>query len=249
MTKSLIHRHILWLIIGLISILGLTLVMPPPADAQVKNTEALQAAAERACSTRANETQQASCRAGYRAGYKVENQNQVCGRRPSAERSSCNTGYLLGKNQVVGDLAAAEAAGGGGGAAGGGSGGGGGGSGGGAAGGAGAAVPDSCRGSFFGFPTWYKYLDKEPGTDCNPQLSGLSDIWLIVLAVGEILLRLAILVAIAFVIIGGVKYTTSQGNPEKTGKAKNTVVDALIGMLLAIIATTVISFIAGRFQG
>lgn len=109
-------------------------------------------------------------------------------------------------------------------------------------------------GNFFGFPTWYKYLPSvtemsATGTACAPRLSGINDIWLILLAIIEILLRLAVLAAIAFVLIGGFKYITSRGNPEKTSSAKTTVTDALIGMVIAIIATAVISFIATRFQG
>lgn len=109
-----------------------------------------------------------------------------------------------------------------------------------------------CNGSgFLGFPTWYKYLEnaaKEPNK-CSPALRGLNDIWLIALAISEILLRVAVLVAIVYVLIGGFKYITSRANPDKTNAAKTTVIDALIGLVLALVATAVISFIAGRFAG
>lgn len=111
-----------------------------------------------------------------------------------------------------------------------------------------------CNGSgFLGFPTWYKYLENAAPANkpnqCSPELRGLNDIWLIALAVSEILLRVAIIVAIVYVLIGGFKYITSRANPDKTNSAKNTVIDALIGLVLALVATAVISFIAGRFQG
>jgi hypothetical protein len=109
------------------------------------------------------------------------------------------------------------------------------------------AQAKSCGGSFFGFPTWYKYLPD--ASSCSPRLTGINDIWLIMLAIAEILLRVAVIVAIAFVLIGGFKYITSQGNPDKTSQAKKTVVDGLIGVVIAIVATAVISFIASRFQG
>lgn len=117
-----------------------------------------------------------------------------------------------------------------------------------------AKVGDPCDlrgGSFFGFPKWYKYLDgvRERGGLCAPQLNSLNDIWLIALAITEVLLRLAIIAAIAFVLIGGFKYITSAGNPEKTGKAKNTVIDGLAGVVIAVIAAAVISYIAERFRG
>lgn len=123
-------------------------------------------------------------------------------------------------------------------------------------------VGDSCNdvtngaGSFFGFPHWYEYLagveawidpsNPRAGTRCVPQLSNFSDIWLIAAAVIEILLRVAAIVAVMFVIYGGFNYMTSQGEPDATGRAKTTVVNALIGLAIAVSAAALVSFIAGR---
>lgn len=105
-----------------------------------------------------------------------------------------------------------------------------------------------CNSSFFGFPAWHKYLDHNTaGGVCNVELNQLNDIWLIALAIAEILLRIAVVAAIAFVLIGGFKYITSRGNPDKTTSAKNTVIDGLIGLVIAVTATTIISFIARKF--
>lgn len=116
-----------------------------------------------------------------------------------------------------------------------------------------AAVGDKCNpdgGNFLGFPKWYKYLSgvEETGGTCGVAMSGLNDVWLIVLAVIELLLRVAILVAIAFVLIGGFKFIISRANPDKTNTAKNTLIDALVGLVIAVAATAVVSFIAGRFS-
>ncbi len=97
------------------------------------------------------------------------------------------------------------------------------------------------------FPTWYVYLQRDP-TTCNPKITSLTDIWLIVAAIIEILLRIAALAAVVFVIYGGILYTTSQGSPEQTGQAKNTIVNALIGLAIAVIAAATVAFIAGRFN-
>lgn len=100
------------------------------------------------------------------------------------------------------------------------------------------------------FPTWYEYL---PGTvdaqgKCTPSLAHLSDIWLIVAAVIDILLRLASLAAVVFIIYGGVLYATSQSSPEQTSQAKSTIINALIGLVLSISAAVIVSFIAGSFK-
>ena len=123
-----------------------------------------------------------------------------------------------------------------------------------------AAVGDGCSpkgGSFLGFPTWYKYLpghtilSGNPGgaqTVCAPALTKLTDIWLIVAAGIEILLRLAALAAIILVLYGGIQFITSEGDPAKTQKARGTVINALVGLVIAVAATTVIAFIAGSFS-
>ena len=108
---------------------------------------------------------------------------------------------------------------------------------------------DCGKGDFFGFPTWYKYLPVVNGVNgCSPTLTGLNDVWLIALAVAEILLRVAIFVAIIYVIIGGYKYINSRANPERTAEAKNTVFDAMIGLVIAVAATALINFIARSFN-
>lgn len=112
------------------------------------------------------------------------------------------------------------------------------------------------KGSFFGFPTWYKYLPGEQvtnnaaggGSECIVRIANLSDTWLVGAAVIEILLRVAMIVSISFVIVGGVKFITSQAEPDKTKAARETVINALIGLVISVAATGVITFIAGRFK-
>lgn len=102
--------------------------------------------------------------------------------------------------------------------------------------------------AFLGLPTWYKYL-KGVSTQygCSPVLNKLSQIWLIGLAALEIMLRLAAVLAVVFVLYGGIKLMTSQGEPGDTKEARDTITNALIGLVVAVSASAVISFIAGRF--
>ncbi|HET9098141.1 MAG TPA: hypothetical protein VFN51_00835 [Candidatus Saccharimonadales bacterium] len=98
-------------------------------------------------------------------------------------------------------------------------------------------------GGFLGFPTWYHYLPVNSQT-CSPQFTSLSDTWLIVAAIIEILLRIAGLLAVVYVIIGGINFVTSQGQPEKTAKSRDTIINALIGLAIAILSAAIVSFIA-----
>ena len=102
-------------------------------------------------------------------------------------------------------------------------------------------------------PTWYRYLklqDDDITNKCevsfrlmkNDKFNG-TDILLVGLGIIDILIRIAALVAVAFVLYGGIKYITSQGSPENTKSAQNTILNALIGLAITIIAATLVAFI------
>ena len=105
-----------------------------------------------------------------------------------------------------------------------------------------------CSKSFLTFPTWFHYLKLDSPPNCTPIINSLSDVWLIVAAVIEILLRIASLVAVGFVIYGGISYITSQGSPDNTAKARSVIINALIGLVIAIMSGIVIGFIAGSIK-
>jgi hypothetical protein len=112
-------------------------------------------------------------------------------------------------------------------------------------------TPAHGAGKFLNFPHWYEYLHGVKninGSDaCIPQIRAINDVWLIVAAVVEMLLRIAALAAIGFVLYGGVMYIMSQGEPEKTAKAKDTIFNALIGLAIAVTASVMVAFLASRF--
>lgn len=103
---------------------------------------------------------------------------------------------------------------------------------------------------------WYQYLNLAPNASTNactftdfqnPSGAGILDIHspllLIVLAVLDDLIRVAALVAVGYVIYGGIQYVTSQGSPDSTRRAQQTIINALIGVTLAILAAAIVGFI------
>lgn len=106
----------------------------------------------------------------------------------------------------------------------------------------------SCKdANFLNFPSWYKYI-RDP-SDCKSiRIDSLTDMWLIVAAVVEILLRVAGLMAVGFVMYGGFRYVTSQAEPDAVNKARQTIINALIGLVIAILAAVTVGFIAGSIQ-
>ncbi len=109
--------------------------------------------------------------------------------------------------------------------------------------------------SFFGLNPWYHYINQAGKMDasCNVtsfQLLGRdSDLVLVILAIVDDLLRLAGLVAVGFVIYAGIKYITSQGSPDETSKAQSTLVNALIGLAVALLAVAFVAFIGNQLAG
>lgn len=117
----------------------------------------------------------------------------------------------------------------------------------------------TCNRTFVGLKTWYayiptQYMDQSACTfksDLPLLPSGTKSgvIQYIVLAVVDDLLRIAALVAVVFIIIGGVTYLTSQGEPAQVKKALSTIINALIGLATAIVAAAVVSYIGNKLAG
>lgn len=106
------------------------------------------------------------------------------------------------------------------------------------------------KSSLLGFPTWYEYLKGVSDSNgvCSPSLNSINDIWLVVLAVIDIALRVAAIAAVGFIIYAGFQYTTSQGDSNKTAQAKDTIINALIGLAIAVSASLIVAFIAGSIK-
>lgn len=53
-------------------------------------------------------------------------------------------------------------------------------------------------------------------------------------------------VCVLVVTIAGLSYVISTGDPQKTAKAKDTILYALIGLAVSILSFTIVSFVLGR---
>lgn len=99
-----------------------------------------------------------------------------------------------------------------------------------------------------GIPHWYKYLkEDEPLTretgKCVALFEGVGDVVLVVFAIIEICIRIATYLGIVFFIYGAIQITMSQGSPENVNKGRQTIINALVGVAIALIATAVVNFI------
>lgn len=112
------------------------------------------------------------------------------------------------------------------------------------------AHAQACRGGgAFSIPTWHQYLPKtSQANGCQLRTNNLGGevVVLVLLGVFDIILFLAGFMAVLMIIYGGYKYLVSTGDPGRITAAKTTIQNAVIGLVIAVVASQIIGFIAGR---
>ena len=104
--------------------------------------------------------------------------------------------------------------------------------------------------NFLTFPTWYKGLVDDScnimapdGAAGHPTLQ--TFIWTIVLNVIEFMLQLVGYLSVGFLIFGGYKYMISAGAADGMVKARKTIMNAIIGLVLSIFSVAIVNLISG----
>lgn len=104
--------------------------------------------------------------------------------------------------------------------------------------------------TFLSFPTWYQYLSCETDDlgQPYPVITDFNDIWAIGLAIIDILLRLAGMALIVYILYGGFQYMVSQGEADRTAAAKNILLNAVIGLVIVVVAAALVGFLGGLIK-
>lgn len=55
-------------------------------------------------------------------------------------------------------------------------------------------------------------------------------------------------IAVIMIVIGGIRYTTSNGESSSITSAKNTILYAVVGLIIAIMAYAIVNFVIGAFK-
>ncbi len=84
------------------------------------------------------------------------------------------------------------------------------------------------------------------GTGVPTQLFGDAGI---VTTITNLLLFVAGALAVIMIIWGGIRYATSGGNASSVTAAKNTILYAIVGLIVAFLAFAAVNFILGTFAG
>jgi uncharacterized membrane protein YuzA (DUF378 family) len=62
----------------------------------------------------------------------------------------------------------------------------------------------------------------------------------------QVLFGILAVIAILFVVIGGLRFVLSRGNPEDSSKARSTIIYALVGLAIALSAEGLITFVLDK---
>lgn len=110
----------------------------------------------------------------------------------------------------------------------------------------------ACSDRLLTLPAWYKgVIDPNTCEVVSPGGDSVSlnkFIWTIVLNIIEMILQLVGYITVAFIIVGGYKYMTSAGSSDGMVKARKTITNAVIGLLLSIFSVVIVNVIAGTLR-
>ncbi len=107
--------------------------------------------------------------------------------------------------------------------------------------------PDCAKG-FLTFPVWYRGLEKSD-SDCSLDLqnTGIAKIiWTVGLNLLDMLLQAAGYIATGMIIYGGFAFMLSQGNDQRAAQARQTIIDAAIGLIIVTGSVAIVNFVAGH---
>jgi hypothetical protein len=112
------------------------------------------------------------------------------------------------------------------------------------------AADASCEVRILGIPPWYQGLSsKDASGKCSidaPKDGKVADfIWHIALNIIEIALYLVGYIAIFFILYGGFQFLTGGSNPSQIEKARKTILNAVVGLVISISAVVIVNLIFG----
>jgi hypothetical protein len=84
-----------------------------------------------------------------------------------------------------------------------------------------------------------------PGNESAP--CTVQDLFLLVYVVVNYLISMAGLVALLFIVWGGIQMLMARGDSGKQGEAKKTILHAVMGLVLVLMTYMIIGYVAGLF--
>lgn len=103
-----------------------------------------------------------------------------------------------------------------------------------------------------GIPPWFRGLVKEDGNQCvviePAAVGGLQQfIWKIVLNIIDMALVIVGYIAVFFILFGGFQFITGGSSPDQVSKARKTILNAVIGLTIALASIGIVNLIFRAF--
>lgn len=86
----------------------------------------------------------------------------------------------------------------------------------------------------------------QAGLEATGDTGGKADIGDIITDIVNALLFILAAIAVVMIVIGGIRYTISQGESSAVSSAKNTILYAVIGLAVALFAYAIVNFVITR---
>ena len=81
----------------------------------------------------------------------------------------------------------------------------------------------------------------------TPGALSLADVPILIVNIIHLVTWWAGALSVIFIVVGGIFYVISAGNPANIKRAKEIITAAIVGLMISGLAFTIVSFIAGRF--
>ena len=108
------------------------------------------------------------------------------------------------------------------------------------------AAVENCGGKLLTFPHWYDGVTQNCEVVVTKGNTGVQKFALTVgLNIVEMILQLVGYIAVGFIIYGGYKYMISAGSADGMTKARKTITNAVIGLLISIFSVAIVNVIGG----
>lgn len=100
------------------------------------------------------------------------------------------------------------------------------------------------------FPTWFHGLSCQTvnGTE-SVQIDSVSKVWVIVMNIVQWLIIAGGYVSLYFILWSGFKYIIAAGDPQKITQAKDTITNAVIGLIIVLASVAIVRTIQAGVGG
>jgi len=106
---------------------------------------------------------------------------------------------------------------------------------------------------FLTFPAWYRGIVKPNGESCDITAPDGKDgvsklIWTVALNVVEIIIQLVAYISVGYILWGGYTYIRTISNSSNIARGREMIQNAVIGLIISLLAVILVSFVVGRIS-